>query len=41
MKFTNERSLKELGMKYTPIKDTIIDMVPALIKAGTVENKIK
>lgn len=39
LKISNDRSVKELGMKYHDMKDTIISMAYALIKKGAAENK--
>jgi len=39
MKLNNERSVKDLGMKYHKIEDTIIDMAKSLFKQGIVEDK--
>jgi len=41
MKFNNQRSIKELGMKYHTIEETIKDMGYSLIKNGLVEDKTK
>lgn len=35
----NDRSKKELGLKYRDVKDTLIDMGYSLIKFGFVEDK--
>jgi len=40
MNLNNERGVKELGMKYKPVEETIKDMGYSLIKLGVVENKI-
>jgi nucleoside-diphosphate-sugar epimerase len=41
MKVNNERGVKELGLKYINVEDTVKDMAYSLIKAGVVEDKIK
>lgn len=40
-KYDNSKSLNELGLQYTPIEKSIIDMAYSLIETGRVPDKIK
>ncbi len=40
-KINNEKSVKELHMKYIPVKKTVIDMGYSLIERGIIPNKLK
>jgi len=40
MEISNERSVKELGMKYREWKETLLEMGYAMIKNGVVANKL-
>jgi nucleoside-diphosphate-sugar epimerase len=39
MKLNNERSIKDLGMKYHKVEDTVLDMAKSLFKQGIIEDK--
>ena len=39
-KINNEKSIKELHMKYTPVEKTVVDMGYSLIERGAIPNKI-